>query len=384
MWLKPAAGVLRGRGGDAGFLERRLLRLLQTQTQPAGLELLLWSVADERQQQQQQVQAQHHQPLPLPVLGGAGCSSSSPVAQQALQPSKKQRARQRGMVLTSSPGVMPAGGLLSGSHLPLLPAARGQPLLGAGGSRGAPAVLGREQQLQQLGWGDAMLQFQQQQLQPATHQTVRRWHHSVDDAAVISSHQQAACLASSGLAPMQERAVLAGQLQHASSLLLQQQVVEQPLVVHACSLMPPGALATLSRTGMAPARRATTDGRLRPSANVVRHEQWPPSQCEQLLQPVSQASAAATRLLEFGAPPCRHRHQQVAVHRLGARGRVAVQQLQADLPPLLPPQPAEQQHAKAARALCIRGLTNASGSGSAAASGVCAVQLPQVAVLRLR
>lgn len=41
MWLKSAAGVVRGGGGDAGFLEGRLLRLLQQNAAPAGLELLL-------------------------------------------------------------------------------------------------------------------------------------------------------------------------------------------------------------------------------------------------------------------------------------------------------------------------------------------------------
>lgn len=251
MWLKSAAGVVRGGGGDAGFLEGRLVRLLQQNTAPAGLELLLWSVEDE--QQQQQIQAQQHarqQEQHRQAWGGAACAAptaaaaadgygaprnvslvggigSAPVWRQISTPERVlepylQLHGPLPQASSSSSGAVPLprkggastglgawapGGLgrLHGEHLPLLPAARCAPLTG-------PRCSTQQQQLppgealvlaQQLGLGSQVQPQGQQQQQH------RRWHCTVDDLALRAMHEQqkqkqrfAATAASSELQPI--------------------------------------------------------------------------------------------------------------------------------------------------------------------------------------
>ena len=244
MWLKSAAGVVRGRGGDARFLEQRLVRLLQQETKPAGLELLLWSVADEQQQQEEarvQLRARQQQllqllrrqqqqlwqgnggfgPASMPggvgVGGGAGAADTSlsgglggvwrqqSAPEKALQPYRHTVEQMEGQGVSAGvpvgvPGrsqkAVAAGssggwfgadlGRQHGEHLPLLPAARCAPLLG--GRRATQTMLPAPQQPLELmsavtAAADAAAVDVQQQQQ-------RRWHFTVDDLALRSRQQQ--------------------------------------------------------------------------------------------------------------------------------------------------------------------------------------------------
>lgn len=192
MWLKSAAGVLRRLGRDPQTLESRMWQLLKKTTGPAGAELLLWSIADQKQQQsvaqqqrllQQALQASNGAgPAAvclenrIGVVGGRGCQQHVPTFSGAIY-----------SAAGNSPGLSGAGfnADLLGQYLPLLPAARSKAL----GSR--PQQQGpyhqhqqqkimlaqlqllqwqNQQQVQGAGWPRSLQGHQQDSIQGLQHQ----------------------------------------------------------------------------------------------------------------------------------------------------------------------------------------------------------------------